>query len=370
MRTQKRWLAAIAALGVVAAGVVAPTGTAYAESNGGVKVMPLGDSITEGTQVPGGYRIGLWQRLLTGRYTVDLVGSQFNGPAGLGDHDHEGHPGWRIDQIDANIGGWLSTSQPHTVLLHIGTNDILQNFNVSTAPNRLSTLIDHITNTVPSGEVFVAQIIPLANSGQETAVRTFNAAIPGIVQGKANSGKHVHAVDMHDALTPADLTDGIHPTASGYDKMAAVWYNALLSVSGSIGAPGSGSGPGTEIVGTQSGRCLDVTGQSTTDGTQTQLFDCSGGTNQLWTSTAGGQLMVYGNKCLDASGHGTTNGTPVIIWSCSGQTNQQWNINTNGTITGVQSGLCLDATGRGTANGTKIILWSCSGQTNQQWSRR
>ena len=56
-----------------------------------------------------------------------------------------------------------------------------------------------------------AQIIPLANSGQETAVRTFNAAIPGIVQSKANSGKHVHAVDMHSALTPADLTDGIAP---------------------------------------------------------------------------------------------------------------------------------------------------------------
>jgi len=331
-------------------------------------VMPLGDSITEGTQVPGGYRIGLWQRLVNGRFTVDLVGSQFNGPAALGDHDHEGHPGWRIDQIDANINGWLGTSQPHTVLLHIGTNDILQNFNVSTAPNRLSTLVDHITNAVPNAEVFVAQIIPLANSGQEAAVRTFNAAIPGIVQSKVNSGKHVHLVDQHSALTAADLTDGVHPTASGYDKMAAVWFNALQSVSGSIGTPAAGSG--TAVVGVQSGRCLDVTGQSNTDGTQTQLFDCSGNTNQRWTLTASRQLMVFGTKCLDASGHGTTNGTPVIIWTCSGQSNQQWNVNANGTITGVQSGLCLDATGQGTANGTKIILWACSGQANQQWVRR
>jgi hypothetical protein len=58
---------------------------------------------------------------------------------------------------------------PHTVLLHIGTNDILQNFNVSTAPSRLSTLIDHVTNAAPTAEVFVAQIIPLANIGQEAA---------------------------------------------------------------------------------------------------------------------------------------------------------------------------------------------------------
>ncbi|MBD3148063.1 GDSL family lipase, partial [Microbispora camponoti] len=52
---------------------IAPA-VAHAESNGGVRVMPLGDSITEGTQVPGGYRIGLWQRLAAGRYTTDFVG--------------------------------------------------------------------------------------------------------------------------------------------------------------------------------------------------------------------------------------------------------------------------------------------------------
>ncbi len=56
---------------------------------------------------------------------------------------------------------------------------------------------------------------------------------------------------------------------------------------------------------------------------------------------------MYGNKCLDANGQGTTNGTQVIIWDCNGGTNQQWNVNANGTITGVQSGLCLDANGAG-----------------------
>ncbi|NYF38489.1 lysophospholipase L1-like esterase [Streptosporangium sandarakinum] len=223
---------------------VAGTGTAAAESNGGVRVMPLGDSITEGTQVPGGYRIGLWQRLAAGRYTIDFVGSQYNGPAGLGDHDHEGHPGWRIDQIDANVTGWLRTHTPRTVLLHIGTNDVLQNYNVSSAPSRLSALIDHITAAAPNAEVFVATIIPLSNSGQEAAARTFNAAIPGIVRSKVNSGRRVHLVDMHGRLTTADLIDGVHPTATGYDKMAAAWYQALQSVPGSIGQdPGPSPSP-------------------------------------------------------------------------------------------------------------------------------
>ena len=72
-----------------------------------------------------------------------------------------------------------------------------------------------------------------------------------------------------------------------------------------------------------------------------------GGANQRWTYTASRQLQVYGNKCLDATGQGTTNGTQVVIWDCNGQANQQWNVNANGTITGVQSGLCLDANGAG-----------------------
>jgi lysophospholipase L1-like esterase len=241
-----RWIRALsapllAATFVTAAGAVATTGTAVAESNGGVRVMPLGDSITDGLTVPGGYRIGLWQRFGTGGFRVDFVGSLFNGPANLGDHDHEGHSGWRIDMIDANIVNWLRTTTPHTVLLHIGTNDVLQNFNLAGAPGRLSTLIDHITATVPTAEVFVASIIPIGNANSDAAARTFNSAIPGIVQSKVNAGRHVHFVDLHPALTNADLADGVHPNAGGYDKMAARWFTALQSVPGSIGNPGSGS---------------------------------------------------------------------------------------------------------------------------------
>jgi lysophospholipase L1-like esterase len=362
MRTRLRWLAsaALAAL----AGATLYTAPAAAESNGGVRVMPLGDSITEGTQVPGGYRIGLWQRFVSGGFRVDLVGSQFNGPASLGDHDHQGHPGWRIDQIDANIVTWLRNTTPRTVLLHIGTNDVLQNFNLAGAPTRLSTLVDRITATVPAADVLVATIIPLSNPDQEAKVRAFNATIPGMVQSKVNAGKRVHLVDMHSALTTADLIDGIHPTANGYGKMAATWFTALRSVPGSIGEPGA---PGRQIVGTQSSRCVDL---ANTNGAQAQLWDCNSQTNQSWTHTTSRQLMVHGSKCLDASGQGTANGTQVVAWDCNGQANQQWNLNANGTITGVQSNLCLDASGQGTANGTKIVLWACNGQTNQQWTLR
>ena len=235
--TRLRRFATAALLGVTlaVAGVVGTTGTAQAAPNVAVRVMPLGDSITHGEEIPGGYRIGLCQRFVSNNFSVQFVGSQSNGPASACGTAHEGHPGWRIDMIDANVVAWLRATNPHTVLLHIGTNDVLQNFNLGSAPARLSALIDHITATVPNAQVFVATIIPIANTTSEARARTFNATIPGIVQSKVNAGKHVHLVNMANALTTADLIDGVHPNAGGYDKMAATWFAALRSVPGSIG---------------------------------------------------------------------------------------------------------------------------------------
>lgn len=199
-----------------------------------VRIMPLGDSITDGFNVPGGYRIDLWQKLAEGGYTIDFVGSQTNGPATLPDRNHQGHSGWRIDQIDANITTWLQNTPADTILLHIGTNDMM---NASGAPARLSALLDKITTSAPEAHVFVATLVPL--SFNDAAVRGFNAAIPAIVQSKVDAGRNVHLVEeMYGALTMGDLADGVHPNATGYSKMATVWYDALLSVPEALGGTG------------------------------------------------------------------------------------------------------------------------------------
>ncbi|MEU2118500.1 endo-1,4-beta-xylanase [Streptomyces sp. NPDC016459] len=138
--------------------------------------------------------------------------------------------------------------------------------------------------------------------------------------------------------------------------------NALNATSPPPAPPGSGP-----IKGVASGRCLDVPGSSTTDGTQVALWDCNNRTNQQWTLTAAGELRVYGDKCLDAAG--TANGSKVQIYSCWGGDNQKWRLNSDGSIVGVQSGLCLDAAAAGTANGTLVQLYSCWNGGNQRWTR-
>ncbi|GAA0553335.1 RICIN domain-containing protein [Paractinoplanes ferrugineus] len=146
------------------------------------------------------------------------------------------------------------------------------------------------------------------------------------------------------------------------------WPAGAQTVMSAAGPRSTGTEQTLQLVGAQSGRCVGVPGSA--NGTQAQLGDCASGTGQRWTYTTGRQLRVYGNKCLDASGQGTANGTAVIVWDCGTQANQQWNLNSNGTITGVQSGLCLDAVGNATAAGTKLNLWACHGGANQQWNPR
>jgi hypothetical protein len=127
------------------------------------------------------------------------------------------------------------------------------------------------------------------------------------------------------------------------------------------------SGTGWELVSAASQRCLDDPGSSTTNGTQTIIWDCHGGSNQQWTSTTAGTLVNGTGKCLDAQA--TAAGSKVDIWDCNGSAGQKWKINTDGTVTGTASGLCLDVTGGATANGTLVELWSCTGASNQKWAR-
>jgi hypothetical protein len=212
-----------------------------------------------------------------------------------------------------------------------------------------------------------------------TFVGSGNASIPVRSTGDATrtiwlapTGTTVFAAGPTMTRADGAATSMAVPAAQGDYRLYVLDAQGNRSAeSRSIVRRQSGGGPQNgQIVGGQSGRCADVPNSTTTNGTQLQLWDCSGGANQRWTHTVGKQLTVYGNKCLDAYGSGTSNGTVVAIWDCHSGLNQQWNVNANGTVTSAQSGLCLDANGAATANGTKLILWSCNGGANQQWSLR
>ena len=202
-----------------------------------VKIMPLGDSLTSGYSVPtylSGYRDRLYSKLVESGYDPDFLGSQVDtqNPA-LPDPNHEGHGGYRIDQIDSGISGWLdAVADPDMILLIIGTNDFTQNKNPADAPNRLRNLIAKISSLRPNAKIFLGNL-PLRTdrAAFEADQSIYNAAIPGIVSEQFSLGRNVYFVDMHSSFSSTGLSsDGVHPNPVGYDAMADAWTQSIMQI--------------------------------------------------------------------------------------------------------------------------------------------
>ncbi len=192
-----------------------------------IKVMPLGDSITDGGVVLGGYRVELWNKLVAqDGDNLFFVGSMYNG---AGDIAHEGHIGWEIGQIDGSVGTWVSNYQPDIILLHIGTNDLDHGATAEVMAQRLSSLIGHIFAAKPNTYVIVSSII-VSTHGEKGTWVGYNSSIPGIVAQYRGQGRKIIQLDMSQTLTEGDLADGLHPTATGYSKMANAWYPVVSTI--------------------------------------------------------------------------------------------------------------------------------------------
>ena len=115
------------------------------------------------------------------------------------------------------------------------------------------------------------------------------------------------------------------------------------------------------------GKCVDISGANTANGTAVQLWDCNGTGAQQWTVGSDGTIRALA-KCLDVSGGSTVDGARVQLWDCNGTGAQRWNVTAARDIVNPQANKCLDATGSSTANGTRLQIFSCSAAANQKWT--
>lgn len=210
------------------------------------RIMPFGDSITAGigsTNDNRGYRVPLYQALTAANFTIQFVGSQ---PGGSGiiptsNDNHEGYPGKDTDYFKIKIYTLLNNNPPDVILLHLGTNDISAG---DVDPNDdLALVLDKIDEyeqdsgtTIP---VIIAQIInracPPAASGcinRSQQTTTYNNNLATFVQNRKNAGDTLILVDMENDANlvytqGVDFADDKHPNDTGYQKMSAVWLDAV-----------------------------------------------------------------------------------------------------------------------------------------------
>jgi len=225
-----------------------------AEEPDTIRIMPIGDSLTQSNEP--GYRVYLYHMLQQLNIPFDFVGVKHDKEGEQEyDTDHSGFAGYTIgpgpsllDEYDewqqGNIlyhldkGHHILFSNPDVILLMIGVNDFFNNrdtacYNPSVVgAERLDNLIYHIYRILPETSVLVSNITPLR--GNEHFADLYNSQIENIVSKYQRQGRICHLVDMRNGVNwdlEIDLgPDNLHPTASGYQKIAINFCEKLKAI--------------------------------------------------------------------------------------------------------------------------------------------
>lgn len=181
----------------------------------GLRILPLGDSITEGA--PFTYRYAFAEALADQGVEFDMLGSRHDaGPYAAGwDTDHEGHSGWAIHDLDTRLDGWLADYTPDEVLLHIGTNDLAAiAYGVYGGPHQGA--FSYCGPTIPGAAIHDLQ-------------SRWNTDLAAIASELSTRQAPVRLVDMNTGFSPSDLHDGLHPGEAASERMAEIFAESVLA---------------------------------------------------------------------------------------------------------------------------------------------
>ena len=219
-----------------------------------VKIMPIGDSITNGDGETGGYRKYLDYTLKQKGISFDMVGPKsdmnasfnYNGQNVQYDSDHAGFSGFQIKQVpdwgkqQGNTGSLYNELKnnnavkkyaPDIILLIIGTNDMTANRSMNDCANDLHDLVDYMLADMPSGGTVFMGSIPefTAYGGNPEKIANYNATVKKVAEEYSSAGKNVKFADVHGCLNgSADLGfDNLHPNGTGYEKMGKFWAGVI-----------------------------------------------------------------------------------------------------------------------------------------------
>ena len=206
---------------------------------GALRIMPMGDSITEAEAGHNSYRRVLWQRLNGAGCVVDLVGSKSGVSRGFRDsgstappnadfdQGHEGYWDYSVNQLLPRISGLVGQSNPDVVLIHLGTNDVLAGQGASGIAQELGGVIDAIRASKADTHILLAKIIPASPDPSGTAA--LNRLVDGIATSRSNATSPIAVVNQAAGYSVGDNYDGVHPSPTGESKLGNKWADAVLA---------------------------------------------------------------------------------------------------------------------------------------------
>lgn len=276
----KKFISTVSAVALLISSMpVMNTASQVSAEDDTIKIMCIGDSITDGytSEYVGSYRKFIYHNLNEMGYNIDMVGSkdggwtptytdEETGETWEFDNENTGYSGYSILSYSGRTGIYetlistdcLAQTQPDIVTLQIGTNDVIDNYDIDTAGERLEVLIDYILDNIPSdATLFISPIPPLdpnrsdvyswfgnyrhsadwseqyddtrAAMEVEIALMSYNTQAMALASKKKQEGKNVvfseAALEVTDVST--QLFDGVHPNNVGYKAIGDKWATVI-----------------------------------------------------------------------------------------------------------------------------------------------
>lgn len=230
-----------------------------------IRIMALGDSITGGSHSSTSYRYYLSKQLKEAGYDkVTFVGSLkgitdgFAPPDTNWEMNHEGHPGWRADQIEMGTGfrrdwaagklggpaGWARVYRPDIVLIDLGLNDLSQGRSPRQAVESIGQAIDTLRRANPTVAVALAEVTPeWTQEPGYNLIGDLNEEIRIMALRKTRLTSPVMVVDLNSGIdVDHDLVDGVHPNDDGHKIIASRWLPVVERLIGFVAAQRAGGG--------------------------------------------------------------------------------------------------------------------------------
>ncbi|KAG4411091.1 hypothetical protein IFR04_015777 [Cadophora malorum] len=203
-------------------------GSAFGQAK--LRIMPLGDSITEITC----WRPIVWDNLVAANLSsqVEFVGSMTNNPQNCAgktstwDKHHEGHSGYlAVNIANTNLAGWLSSAKPDVVMFMLGTNDV-NRYGTADIIAAYTKMVGLMRASNKGMKIIVDLVIPFPSA--DAKIKSLNAAIPAWAASQNTTASPIYIADCNTGYSGQSmLRDGVHPNAAG-DRLIAERVTPVL----------------------------------------------------------------------------------------------------------------------------------------------